>query len=420
MNKLKSLFKNRRRKLIALILIGILSFGTWQYFGPKQNTPQYQTSVVEKGTIVSSVSASGLVQTANFTPVTTNAGGTVVDVYVKDGDTVIAGQKIMDLSLDRDGQEQNASAFASYLGAQANLNSARAKINSLQATLFKTNQAFITDRGVPNPTTDQKADPVYIQENATWLQAEADYKNQQTVIAQTQSALNSAWINFEQSSATVTAPTAGTIDSVTFAPGMIITSSQTANSSGSSTNSSQRVAVIKNDNLPVASVSVTEIDVYKIKTGMPVILTLDSMVDKTFTGKVVSVDRIGAVSSNVASYPLIVQFDTGNAQILPNMAVTAKIIIDNKSDVLLVPSVAVQSSTVKILKNGMVQTVNVETGIISDTQTEITSGLSEGDTVITGTAPTTTTGSTTRSVFGGAGGFGGTGFSGGGNIRRPN
>ena len=55
------------------------------------------------------------------------------------------------------------------------------------------------------------------------------------------------------------------------------------------------MAVIKNDNLPVASVNVSEIDVYKVKTGLPVTLSLDSIVGKTFTGKVVSVDRIGSV-----------------------------------------------------------------------------------------------------------------------------
>ena len=86
---------------------------------------------------------------------------------------------------------------------------------------------------------------------------------------------------------------------------------------------------------------------------------------------------------------MIIQFDTGNAQILPNMAVTANIIIDNKSDVLLVPSVAIQSGSVRVLKNGQISSVDVETGLTSDTQTEITSGLRQGDTVISAAAATT-------------------------------
>jgi HlyD family secretion protein len=340
---IKQLLRSKRNLIILALVAAAVSFGGWTHFTSGSKSPQYQISTIQKGTIVSSVSASGTIQTANFTPVTTRAGGTVAAVYVKDGDTVTAGQKIMDIALDRDGQAQNASAYASYLGAQANLNSAQAKVNSLQATLFKTNQAFINDKGINNPSDAQKSDPVYIQENATWLQAEADYKNQQTLIAQAQSALSSAWINYEQNSPSVTAPAAGTIDSVTFAPGMIITSVSSTSSSGSTTNTSQRVAVIKNDNLPVASVNVSEIDVYKIKTGQRVTITLDSIPGKSFTGKVVSVDRIGSTTSNVTNYPVIVQFDTGNVAILPHMAVIANIIVDTKSNVLIAPSAAIQT-----------------------------------------------------------------------------
>jgi len=48
------------------------------------------------------------------------------------------------------------------------------------------------------------------------------------------------------------------------------------------------------------------------------------------------------------------------------------------------------------LTNGKTVNINVEVGLSSDTQTEIVSGLKEGDTVITSTIQATSTTSTTQ------------------------
>jgi multidrug efflux pump subunit AcrA (membrane-fusion protein) len=96
------------------------------------------------------------------------------------------------------------------------------------------------------------------------------------------------------------------------------------------------------------------------------------------------------------------------------MAVDASIITTVKDNVILVPSAAVQTSTstgqstVCIMKNGAVSTVNVTVGASNDTQTEIDSGVSENDTVVTGTTTTAGTTSTgTTSIFSTLGGRGG-------------
>ena len=183
-------------------------------------------------------------------------------------------------------------------------------------------------------------------------------------------------------------------------------------SSTSTTNiNSQRVAVIKGDSLPVISVSLSEVDVPNVKVGQKVTVTLDSISGSTFTGVVATVDRVGSTTSNVTSYNANIKLDSGSEQILPNMAATANIITSTATDVLSIPSTALitQSGTTyaKTLVNGKEVDVAVETGISSDTDTVITSGLTEGETVITGTTTIGTTSSSTRSVFSGAGGFGG-------------
>jgi len=123
-------------------------------------------------------------------------------------------------------------------------------------------------------------------------------------------------------------------------------------------------------------------------------ITLDSLSDKTFTGKVVGVDRIGQTTSGVTQYASIIQFDSSSLEILPNMAVTAIIIIEKKDNVLLVPSNVIQEkggrSYAVVLVDDKQQFIPVETGLVSDTQTEIVSGLSEGDLVVTGAVSLTT------------------------------
>ena len=101
----------------------------------------------------------------------------------------------------------------------------------------------------------------------------------------------------------------------------------------------------------------------------------------------------GAVTSGVTTYPTVIQLDdTSDASILPNMSATANIITKVDDNVLLVPSAAVQTvgtaSTVRVLKNGQVSTVSVQTGDSSDSQTVIKSGYPEGETVKLGVTST--------------------------------
>src|SRR5205823_1113568 len=131
----------------------------------------------QRQSIISTVSESGNIGADSQTSVTSPSIGIIEAVYVKNGEQVTQGQNLFKVRATATPQEK-ASAYADYLSAQNNLNSAQAKMNSLQSALFKANQTFINDKGVPNPSDLQKTDPVYVEENADWLQAQADYKNQ--------------------------------------------------------------------------------------------------------------------------------------------------------------------------------------------------------------------------------------------------
>lgn len=426
----KNLFL-KQSLITKIIIIAIIAAIGWFGIKPliagnQQQQIQYQTSLAEKGTLITSVTASGTVSSGSSASITSKATGIVQEIYVKNGDTVLEGDPIALIKLDKNSQQQQIQAWASYLSAQNSLNSAKSKMNSLQAALFEANQEFVTGSGAEDSDV-AKDDPQYIIENAKWLQAESDYNNQANVIKQAEAALSSAWLSYSQLSATITAPMSGNISNLSITPGLTISGSSSTSTTGStdsSTGSSQSVGTITLENgTPQASVNLTEIDVVKVKPGQKVTLTLDALSDKTFTGKISAINTNGSVSSGVTTYPTTITFDTSLDTIYPNMAVNATIITNVKGSVILIPSSAIQTtndqSTVRIMRNGQITSVPVEIGDANDTQTEIISGVNVGDTVVTGqTGGSTTSGSTgTTSPFGNTrGGFGGAGGGGGGQM----
>src|SRR5581483_7012682 len=421
MNSVRNLkefiFQSTKRKVIAGIVVMLVVFLVGKHITGGAKTPTYQTATAAKGTLISSVTESGQVAVANRVAVTTGANGIVSHVYVKSGDTVTAGETIADLTLDIAGQQKQAQAWASYLSAKSSLDAANANYNTLQAKLFTTNQSFLQDRGSSaNPSDTQKQDPVYIEENANWLAAEASYKAQANVIAQAQSAVNNALLAYDAVSSSIIAPSNGTITDLTIAPGMQVGGAEV--SGGSSGTTLTTIANIKSEGIPTISVNLSEVDAAKVKSGDKATITFDALPNKTYTGKVIGINTTGTVSSGVTSYRTTIALDTSDDHILPNMSATASIITDIKDNVLTVPTAAVQSSggvsMVRVLKNGQISQVQVTTGETSDTDTEIDSGLNEGDTVVVGFVASG--GTSTASPFSNSNPFRGFGGGGGGGA----
>jgi multidrug efflux pump subunit AcrA (membrane-fusion protein) len=282
-------------------------------------------------------------------------------------------------------------------------------------TDIATNSTYQNPDGSAN-TTNRTLTPFTIAQD-DWLATEANYKNQQNVIAQAQASANNALLAYQAAQPSIIAPSAGIITNLTIAPAVPIT----VTTSNSSTNGSSTTPVtVANIKLPqgntLAVVNLSEIDGNKVQPGQKVTLTLDALPDLTFTGHVLIVNTTGIVSSGVTTYPATIAFDTSSDKIYTNMTVNASIITKVQDNVILIPSAAVTttngSSTVKVQKNGQISTVTVTTGDSNDTDTAILSGLYAGDTVITGsnTASSSSTSgassafSSVNRGFGGAGG----------------
>lgn len=414
----KTLTSLSKKHKIGMAIVLFIALGGIFYFFRNNNadTTTYQTAKAEKGTLIITVTGSGTVSSVNNTQISTQATGVVAKRYVKDGDRVKTGDKIMEIELDLEGKQTSAQAWSNYQSAKNNVDSAQANMYSLQSAMFSNWDSFmkIAQNGTyqyedGSPNNINRSLPEFHIANDNWLAAEAKYKLQQQVVNQAQTALNSAWLSYQKASSTVYAPISGTISGLALQEGSVITSNaSTQNSNVSNT----KIANVKTDATPVVSINLTEIDVPKITIGNKATITLDSYPDKTFTGKVVSIDTVGAVSSGVTTYPTVIKLDTDTTTILPNMSVSATIITATKRNVLQVPTSSIMGETgdfyVRVMRNGAIEQRSVETGVASDSQTEIVSGITEGEMIVTSvntSAATTKSGTTTSpfSMFGGAG-----------------
>jgi len=223
---------------------------------------------------------------------------------------------------------------------------------------------------------------------------------------------------------TITAPFAGTIASLNLKRFDSV-------STGSSV-----ASLITNQK--IATVSLNEVDVAKIKLANRATLTFDAVENLTLTGEVVEIDAVGAVSQGVVSYSIKIAFDTQDDRIKPGMTVNTSIVSDIRQDTLSVPASAVrtisgatyvqvfdpplsteavaQAGTQGVLSDTAPQQIQVEIGISDDVNTEIISGLVEGQQIVVRTASSGSTQTTTTqsapSLFGGGGGTRGAGGGG--------
>ncbi len=402
--KLRRLFGNKLVILTATLVIGTGGFLIWNIFkGANNDAAIYKTEPVQRRTVVSSVNASGNVLSANLIPITTQASGVVSKVYVQEGDKVLEGGRIIDITLDQDGENSQVQQKASYISAKNNFESAKSRLYSLDNTLRDKEDAFENVKETTSYQTEEEQDMFHDAEN-DYLAAKADYEVQQERIKEAELSLQKALLSYQAVLPYVTAPSSGVITGISYIEGMRLNSELATSGSAKS----QTIASIKTGGAPLVSVDVSEIDVPLLEVGQKATVILDSIPVKTFTGEVVAVDRVGFITSGVSNYPVILQLDTDSKDVLSNMAATSEIIVDRKENVLAVPSTAVQErdgqTFVQVLEGGVPRFIAVKTGLESLSRVEIISGLSEGDEVVTSTLSTGTVEEGGQSPFGSSSG----------------
>lgn len=149
--------------------------------------------------------------------------------------------------------------------------------------------------------------------------------------------------------------------------------------------------------------SIDQADIANVTVDQPVTIYLDAIPDKVFDGKVVSIDPIPTNNQNVITYTVYASLISPDTRVRLGMSANVGIDLGKKENVLIVPNLAVkttdgQKSVTRIVNGKQVET-SVQVGTSDDKNTEIKSGLSEGDKVVVGSISLTSSSSTTRGGF---------------------
>lgn len=233
-----------------------------------------------------------------------------------------------------------------------------------------------------------------------------DLLSQQISIDSAENALTTAEENLADCS--IRAPIDGVISAVDAVVGQTVTSP----------------AVSMVGNGEAAEVTLNEVDAAKVAVGNKATLTFDALPDLSLAGQVVEIDPVGTVSQGVVSYSVKVGFveASSTSQVKPGMSVTADIVTEVHQDVIAVPNAAITSvgSSTYILEpsvrvatstigesavggvelSSAPKRVLVTIGLANDSMTEITSGVSVGDQIITKTINSSASASTKSTTSG--------------------
>jgi len=138
------------------------------------------------------------------------------------------------------------------------------------------------------------------------------------------------------------------------------------------------------ENLMVA-VYVSEVDINKVKEGMPAQVSFDAIPGKTYEGQVQSMAASGSSESGVVEFRVDIQVMNADEQVKPGFTAVVSVVTSQVAEALLVPSQALVTSdgglaVMRVNADGSTSPVLVEIGASSEVFTEILDGdIQEGD-----------------------------------------
>jgi len=304
--------------IIAVVALLIAVAGGY-FFKNRKSEISYKTAKIERGTIVSTVSATGNVSAVTTIQVGTQVSGTIQKIYVDYNSRVRKGQTIaeIDPSLFNAAVEQSQGNF---LSAEANLQKAKVTLADAERTLQR-NKKLLAGGIISQGDYD-------LSETA-WQSAKASLTAAEGNLAQTRGALMQARTNLSNS--IIRSPVNGIVISRAIDVGQTVAASfQTPT-----------LFTIAQDLTKMQiEVSVDEADISRVKLGQLAIFTVDAYPEQSFNGKVVQIRSSPVINQNVVTYVVVVNVDNRELKLKPGMTANVSVVVAQKDDVLKIPPAA--------------------------------------------------------------------------------
>ncbi|MGE0637440.1 MAG: efflux RND transporter periplasmic adaptor subunit [Bacteroidia bacterium] len=431
--------KNNKLLIIAgvatVIIIIALIIGKKQGWVGKSDATEVSIEKVTKRTIVETVAASGKVQPEAEVKISPDVPGEIIELTVKEGDKVTAGQLLV--RIDPDIQQSNVERLEAAMNtAKANLANAKSRKAQVDAqftnakTLYERNKKLFEQKVISEQEMDAATSSYEVAKNEVEA-AKQNVNGADFNVKSANAALQEAKKNLTRT--TIFSPVNGTISKLSVEKGERVV--------GTSQMAGTEIMTIANLNEMEVNVDVNENDIVRVGVGDSADIEVDAYIGRKFRGVVTSIANsanvTGALVDQVTNFEVKIRIlqesykDLVNEKqpllspFRPGMSATVEIRTKTAKDILSVPIQAVTSRSasdtldaeekkkfkkdefadadenmqqeksvvvekeeevkecVFVLENGKAKLVYVKTGIQDNNYIEIISGLNENMQVIT-------------------------------------
>lgn len=352
---------------IAVAVLLIIAISAWILSGGKKEEPvTFDTAKVAPANIKNSVTATGSVEPVTSVTVGTQVSGIISKLYVDYNTVVKKGQIIAELDKTNLISELNT--------AKANLSSSESELN-YQQTNFQRYQTLFKKGLVSADEYDT---------------AKLSYKKAKEQVAQAKEMVSKAQTNLGY--AIITSPIDGVVISKSVEEGQTVAASY-------ATPELFTIAKDLKDMQVVADVD--EADIGDVKEGERVTFTVDAYPNDTFEGVVKQVRQEATTTNNVVTYEVVISAPNSELKLKPGLTANVTIYTAERKNVVSVPSKALRFTPTKDLVKGIkivdcngknkvwtkegntFRAHAVQIGMTDGINTEILSGIKQGQEVVT-------------------------------------
>lgn len=381
--------------LLVLIALG------WYLLFSGERDYEYVEAQVTRGEVVRVVSASGTLRALNTINVGAEVSGQITAVYVDFNSPVTQGQLLAQIDPTR--------PRARVTQAQAQVDLARASLAQAEASIARSltdvevqtrefdRRKELAEKGFVSAAGRDQAENALVAAKASLSTARAQAQSARAQIAQSSAELESARLDLSRTR--IIAPTSGVVIDKLVEQGTTVAANfQTPN----------LFTIAADTSRMQVEAAVDEADIGQVREGQDVRFTVDSYPDDTFAAKVLQIRQSATQSGSAVSYLVILDVDNSDGRLLTGMTASVDIITGREDSVLRVPVAATRflpreedreaaeepeaEDTETPTKRENVwqpgesayapERTVITTGLKGEDFVEITSGLSEGDSVI--------------------------------------
>lgn len=325
------------------------------------------------GPVSESVYASGTIKSKNQYQVFPTTAGIIKNIFITEGDLVQKGQTLLVISSETQRlNKENAALAAQYAD-------------------FNRNSDKLADAGelIRQARLKMKNDSaMYTRQKALWQQqvgTKVELEQRELAYQNSKAALYSAKVRYNDLKRQLSFASAQAKNNLLISENDLIVKSELT---GRVYNLFKEKGELVGPQTPVAEIGdardfilemqIDEYDIFSIKVGQTVLVTLDSYKGRVFKAVVTKVYPI--MNERSKTFKVEAEFVEPPGKLYPNISFEANIILRSTTKALLIPRNYLLNDSIVIKSNG--DSVVVKTGLKDYQQVEIVSGITAEDELI--------------------------------------